>query len=217
MRRRDRMISKVKSKYWQTSYKFGIHVPKTVRKSCEINKAMGIDFQTKAIEKEISNVRIAFEKLKDISVKQMKSGKIKPGFKEAELYIIFDIKIDGKFTRKARLVVGGRKNPPSSITYLSVVAQDSIRFDFLIVVLNNLDILACDINNTYLHAKYRGKLWTKVGSKFGNEQGSIILIIRALYGLKSSGPAQRLKSADTLMDIGDAPSESDRDVQIKRY
>ena len=53
-------------------------VPKNVREAYEIDKATGIDFWTKAIEREMSNVRIAFEKLKDVSVEQMKSGKIKP-------------------------------------------------------------------------------------------------------------------------------------------
>ena len=30
LRRRDQIISKVKSKYWRTTHKFGIRIPKTV-------------------------------------------------------------------------------------------------------------------------------------------------------------------------------------------
>ena len=217
MRTRDKIISKVKSNYWRTSHKFGIRVPKTVKEAYEIDKETGTDFWTKAIEKEMTNVRIAFEKLKGISVEQMKSGKIKPGYKEAELHMIFDIKMDGKFTRKARLVAGGHKlSPPSSITYSSVVARDSVRLAFLMAALNDLDILACDIGNAYLNAKCREKLWTTAGPEFVNEQGSVMLIVRALYGLKSSGAAWRSKLADTLMDMGYTPSESDRDVWMKR-
>ena len=88
--------------------------------------------------------------------------------------------MDSKFTRMARLVAGGHKiNLPSSITYSSVVARDSIRLAFLIAALNDLDILVCDIGNTYLNAKCREKLWTKAGPEFSNEQGCIILIARA--------------------------------------
>ena len=64
------------------------------------------------------------------------------------MYMIFDIKLDGKFTRKARLVAGGHTTaPPSSITYSSVVSRESVGIVFLLASLNDLDILACDIGN----------------------------------------------------------------------
>ena len=63
LRKRDRIISKVKSKYWRTSHKFGIRIPKTVEEALEIDRITGTDFWTKAIEKEMKNVRIAFAKL----------------------------------------------------------------------------------------------------------------------------------------------------------
>ena len=44
-------------------------------------------------------------------------GYVKPGFKHVGTHIIFDIKIDGKFTRKYKLLAGGHKTaPPFSIT-----------------------------------------------------------------------------------------------------
>ena len=67
--------------------------------------------------------------------------------------MIFDIKMDGKFTCKARLVAGGHKAaPPSSITYSSVVTRETVRLAFIISGLNDLDICACDIGNAYLNA-----------------------------------------------------------------
>ena len=64
------------------------------------------------------------------------------------MYMIFDIKLDGKFTRKARLVAGGHTiAPPSSITYSSVVSRESVGIVFLLASLNNLDIFACHIGN----------------------------------------------------------------------
>ena len=102
--------------------------------------------------------------------------------------MIFYIKMDGKFTRKALLVANGHKtDAPASITYSSVVSRDIVRVSLLIVSLNDLDICACDISNTYLNAKCREKLWTIEGKEFGPlDRVSVMLIARALYGLKYS-------------------------------
>ena len=95
--------------------------------------------------------------------------------------------MDGKFTRKARLVVDGHKTrPPSSITYSSVVTRDSVRIALTIASLNSLEVSACDIGNAYLNAQCREKLWTVAGPEFSSEKGSVMIIARALYGLKSS-------------------------------
>ena len=216
LRRRDRIINKVKSKYWRTSHKFGIRVPKSVAEAYEIDAATGTNFWTKAIEKEMMNVRIAFDKLEGVSIEDMKSGKVKPGYKYCGLHMIFDIKMDGKFTRKARLVADGHKTAaPSSITYSSVVSRDSVRIALMIASLNDLDLFACDIGNAYLNAKCREKLWTIAGHEFGSDKGSVMIIARALYGLKSSGAAWRSKLSETLRDMGYKHSESDPDVWMK--
>ncbi len=57
------------------------------------------------------------------------------------------------FTRKAHFVAGGHKtDPPSSLTYSSVVSRDSVRIAFLIAALNKLDIISADIGNAYINA-----------------------------------------------------------------
>ena len=217
LRRRDRMISKVKSKYWRTTHKFGIRIPKTVDEAYRIDRETGTDFWTKAIEKEMKNVRVAFQSLEGVSPEEMKKGKVKPGYSYCGTHMIFDIKMDGKFTRKARLVADGHlTKTPSSITYSSVVSRDSVRIALMIASLNDLDLFACDIGNAYLNADCREKLWTVAGSEFGSEKGTVMLIVRALYGLKSSGAAWRAALAQTLRDIGYTPSESDPDVWMKK-
>ena len=80
--------------------------------------------------------------------------------------------MDGKFTWKARLVSGGNKTAhPSSITYSSVVTGESVRLEFLIAGLNDLDICSRDIGNAYLNDPCQEKLWTKSGSEIGSEKG----------------------------------------------
>lgn len=217
LRKRDRIIMKVKAKYWRTTHKFGIEVPKSVDEAYEIDRKTGTDHWTKAIAKEMKNVRVAFEKLDGVTESQMRSGKARPGFKYVGVHMVFDIKMDGQFTRKARLVADGHTtDAPSSITYSSVVSRDSVRLGLLIASLNDLDLAACDIGNAYLNAQCREKLWTLAGSEFGTEKGSVMIIARALYGLKSSGAAWRAKLAETLSSMGYNSCEADPDVWLKR-
>ena len=96
----------------------------------------------KAVEKEMQNARIAFEKLEEVTPDEMKSGKIRPGYKFYSTHMIFNIKMDRKFTRKARLVANGHKtNVLASITYSSVVSRDSVRICLMAASLNRLNIL----------------------------------------------------------------------------
>jgi len=210
------MISKVKAKYWRTSHKFGIRVPKSVDEAYRIDKETNTSFWTKSIEKEMKNVRVAFEKIDGVTVDDMEKGKAKPGYKYCGTHMIFDIKMDGKFTRKARLVADGHTtDAPNSIKYSSVVSRDSVRIAFTIAALNNLEIMACDIGNAYLNAPCRERLWTMAGSKFGSEKVSVMVICRALYGLKSSGASWRSKFADSLRAMEYTPAQSDPDVWLK--
>ncbi len=137
------------------------------------------------------------------------------GSKWIPCHVIFDIKMD--FTRKARFVAGGHvTNPPTSITYSSIVARDSVRLAFLIAALNELDILSADIGNAYLNAPTKEKVHTTCGMEFGHEYlGCISVIRRALYGLKSSGAAWRNMFAGTLQDLQYKSSLADPDVWFR--
>ena len=58
LRKRNRIISKVKSKYWRTTHKFGIRVPKTVEEALLIDDETKTDFWRKALAKEMSKVKV---------------------------------------------------------------------------------------------------------------------------------------------------------------
>ena len=217
LKRKKRMINKVKSKYWRNTHKFGIEIPKSVKEAYKIDRESGTAHWTRAIEKEMKNVRVAFEKVDGVNESQMRTGKIKPGYSFCSTHMIFDIKMDGSFTRKARLVADGHKTrPPTSMTYSSVVARDSVRIALTIASLNSLNVSACDIGNAYLNAPCRERLWTVAGSEFGSEQGSVMIIARALYGLKSSGAAWRSTLAQSMEQLGYSPTQADPDVWIRR-
>ena len=209
IKKRDRILSKVKSKYWQRTHKFGIRIPKTVQEALEIDKANGNTLWWDAICKEMKNVRPAFEKW-ELSEKEL------VGYQKIKCHFIFDIRMSENFRRKARLVANGNETEtPAALTYSSVVSRDSVRIALLVATLNELEILACDIQNAYLTADCREKVYIIAGPEFGSEAGSIMVVRKALYGLKSSGAAFRAHLAETLYDLNYTPTKADPDVWIR--
>lgn len=84
------------------------------------------------------------------------------------------------------------------------------------LALNDLDILSADIGNANLNAPTRERVHTTCGLEFGpNHQGCTAVIIRALYGLKSSGAAWRMMFAGTLQDLQYKASLADPDVWLQ--
>ena len=83
---------------------------------------------------------------------EFRDGNIVPiGYNWIDCHMIFDVKMD--LTRKARLVAGGHQTDvPSESTYSSVVSRDSVRIAFTLAALNDLDVLAADVQNAYLNA-----------------------------------------------------------------
>jgi hypothetical protein len=210
MRKREQILAKVKSKYWQRTHKFGLRIPKSVDEALAIDKSNGDTQWWDAICKEMKNVRPAFEKWESTE------KELPPGYQKIKCHFIFDIKMGENFRRKARLVANGNETEaPSALTYSSVVSRDSVRIALLIASLNDLKLLACDIQNAYLTADCREKIYIKAGHEFGSEAGSIMVIRKALYGLKSSGAAFRAHLAETLYDLNYQPTKGDPDVWIR--
>ena len=215
IKHKNRIISKVKSKYWKTSHKFGIKLPHTVDEALAIDRQTGTNFWAKAIDKELGKIKVAWEARDDLTPEEVRMGKGLIGYTEIKCHMIFDVKMD--FTRKARFVAGGHMtDAPISITYSSVVSRDSVRIAFLYAALNDLDILTCDISNAYLNAPCREKIWFLGGSEAGEDRGKVLVMVRAIYGLKSSGASWRSTLAKTIEDMGYTNTTADPDVWRRR-
>ena len=93
--------------------------------------------------------------------------------------------------------------------------RDSVRIALFVAALNNLDVLVFDIQNAYLTAQFREKIWTRTGTDYGSESGCIMIVMRALYGLKSSGAAFCALLAETFCDLSYLPTKSDPDAWIR--
>ncbi len=63
LKKRDRYISANGTRYQKRTHKFGIEVPRTVKRAYEIDRETGTNFWAKAIEKEMLHVRPAFKVL----------------------------------------------------------------------------------------------------------------------------------------------------------
>ena len=104
---------------------------------------------------------------------------------EISCHLIFDVKMD--LTKKDRYIAGGHfTDPPSPMTYASVVGRETVRIAFSVADLNDLRILAGDIQNTYLNTFIKEKIYSRADNKWKSDKGKIMLSIRALYGLNSS-------------------------------
>ena len=206
LKKRDRIIKKVRARYWKKAQKYGIELPHSVKEALEIDARTGTTFWRDAIEKEMKNVDVAF--------KFVDGDVIPVGFKEIACHMIFDVKMD--LTRKARFVAGGHMTePPKDSTYSSVVARDSVRIMFLVAALNGLDVLSADVQNAYLNAKTQEKVYFIAGEEFGPNKGRPALIVRALYGLKSSGARWRDHMARSLRSLQFVSCKADPDVWMR--
>lgn len=207
LRNRDRIIKRVKTRYEKRTHKHGIELPKSVRQALEIDARTGTTFWRDAIQKEMTNVNPAFEFRDD--------DKIPIGYTKIDCHMIFDIKSD--LTRKARLVAGGHMTEvPKDSVYSSVVARDSVRLAFMVAALNGLLVLAGDVQNAYLNAPTSEKCYTIAGPEFGPAfAGRPVLIVRALYGLRSSGARWRDHIAATLREMGFVGCLADQDVYMR--
>ena len=54
----------------------------------------------------------------------------------------------------------------------------------------------------------------KAGLEFGDKEGTIYLIVCALYGLKSAGASWRSFFSETLQELGFVPMRGDPNVYI---
>ena len=126
------VLSKVKSKYWERTHKYGIQIPKSVKEATAIDKENGDTLWMDAIRKEMIAIRGAMEQY-DGDVRDLIGYQLITG------HIVFNVKLGENFRWKARFCADGHKTQaPSSITYSSVVSRDSVRIMLLIAALNDL-------------------------------------------------------------------------------
>ena len=211
LKKRNRIISLVKqrqARYLKRNEKFGIRVPKFVEEAKLIDLENDNTAWQDAIAKEMKNVRVAFKILDDDDV-------IPKDHQNIRCHMIFDVKMED-FRRKARFVAGGHmtKAPPV-MTYASVVSRETVRIALTIAALNGLEVKCDDVLNAYITAPCTEKIWTVLGKEFGSDERKRAIIVRALYGLKSSGAAFHQHLGDCMRGLGYTSCLADPDLWLK--
>ena len=76
-----------------------------------------------------------------------------------------------------------------------------MRLALLIGELNGLTPMAGDIGNTYLEAYTKEKVYFTAGPEFGALAGHTMVVVKAHYGLRTSGARFHEHLSDTLHDL----------------
>jgi Reverse transcriptase (RNA-dependent DNA polymerase) len=153
-------------------------------------------------------MRKIHEAMQEFDGKQEDAKKKSVGYQEICFHMIFDVKMEG-LVRKARFVPSGHTTETlRSLTFASIVTHESVRLGFLIVAMNDLEIVAADVGNAYLNADCWEKIWFIADPEFGTKKGKVLIIQKAFYGLKSSGAAWRALFSSTLHELGYTPSKA---------
>jgi hypothetical protein len=194
LKKRNCIIPAVKRRVVKKSHKFGIRVPDHIDEAHALDKTNGNFLWGDATAKEMKNIRVAFDII---------GGDAMPpvGHQEIQCHGIFDVKMDG-FARKYRMVAGGHTTEaPKTLTYASVVSRESVWIILTMAALNDLEVKAADIQNASLTAPVSERIWTRLGPEFGSYVGKIAIIVRALYGLTSTGASFRNHLADYMREL----------------
>ena len=133
--------------------------------------------------------------------------------------LIFAVRHDGR--HKARRVADGSLTPePVENIYSGVVSlrhlrlviflgERHLRFVIFLGELNNLELWGADIGNVYLEAYTHEKLFIIAGPEFEELESFILILNKALYGLKSSGKRWVERFYDIIKGMGFTPSKAD--------
>ena len=185
------MVRMCSAQYLKRTHKFGLKLPKTINDTYVIDQKNRNTLWQDAIQKEMENVKIAFQIIPD--------GKKPPnGFQYVNCHMVFDIKMED-LQRKALLAVGGHMTHTlDAITYSSVVTRESVHIMLAMVALHDLEVRAADLLNAYVMAPNHDKIWTVLGPELGDNAGKSAIIVRVLYGLKSAGALFRAYLAQCM-------------------
>ena len=130
-----------------------------------------------AEEKEKACFR-EYQVFKDIG----KNGRPPAGYKPLKILMVYDVKHDGR--HRAHMVAAGHLTEvPVESVYSGVISLRGIRLMIFLAELNQMEAWGTDISSAYLKAFTKEKLFVKAGPEFGDQEGHILLVEKALYGL----------------------------------
>ena len=108
------------------------------------------------------------------------------GHRQIRVHLVFDVKHDGR--HRARLVADGNlTDVPLESVYSGVVSLRGFRLVIFLAELNGMEAWATDVSSAYLEAYTDEKVFIIAGEEFGELHNHVLLMVKACYGLRSSG------------------------------
>ena len=104
---------------------------------------------------------------------------------------------------------------PMDSVYAGVVSLRGLRLCIFLGELNDMEAYATDIGLVYLEATTQEKVCINAGPEFGEQAGHLLIIYKALYGLRSSGKELGDLLASCLKDLGFKPSYAESEIFMK--
>jgi Reverse transcriptase (RNA-dependent DNA polymerase) len=207
--RLNRMVNQSKSKRSSgPKFQFGIQVPRNVKEAIALDQKNGNNKWQDAMKEEIDSL-MKFDTFIDKGNLSYLSD-----YKRIIVHFVFAVKHD--LRHKARLVAGGHLTDAiDEGAYSSVVQLRTIRIALLAGELNNLDVMVGDVSSAYLEAFTKEKVYFIAGPEFGPLANHLLVIDKALYGLRTSGARWHDRFSDTLRDMQFFPCKADPDLWIK--
>lgn len=209
----DRLVKQAKLRSYRTApkYMYGYQVPRTYDEALELDRRNGNTKWADATSLEMEQLD---EYKTFIDMGAFSPNKIPDGFQQIKVHLVFAVKHDGR--HKARLVSrGDLTDIPLDSVYAGVVSLRGLRMCIFIAELNGLEAYATDIGNAYLEATTREKVCIKAGPEFGEKEGHLLIIYKALYGLRSSGKEFGELLAACLRELGFFPTKAEPEIFMR--
>ena len=201
--------AKLKNFRCQPVYKYGQQVPRNYREAMRIDLKNGNTKWADSIEVEFNQLW-EYESFKDLGL----NAPIPEGYTKIRCHYVFDVKATGKC--KSRFCAGGNGTEvPSSSVYSGVVSLQGIRMVTFIAELNDMELWATDIGNAYLESVTSEKVAFVAGPEFGKYAGHTLVILKAQYGLRTSGRQWHNRLFDVLISMGFIPSKAEDDIWMR--
>jgi hypothetical protein len=180
-----RMVNQSRIKVTRNAprYKFGYHIPRNYDEAMQVDLRNHNTLWREATDLEMSQLA-EYDTFRDLGHKDTASPPT--GYKKIHTHLIYDCKHDGR--HKAQMVADVHLTDiPLESMYSSVVSLRGLRIVTFLAELNGLDLWATDIGNAYLEAFTMERNYIIAGPEFGQLEGHYLIIVKALYGLRTSG------------------------------
>ena len=188
---------------------YGYLVPRNYKQAMDLDDENGNNKWAEAVRIELSQID-EYDTFKDMGHGYHPG----PDYKRITVHLVFAVKHDGR--HKARLVAGGHlTDTPIDSVYSSVVSLLGIRMLTFIAEHNDMKVWCTDIGNAYLESYTQEKVFIIAGPEFGDRRGHTLVIIKAIYGLKSSGLRWHERLDAVLREMGFVPSRAEYDIWMR--